>query len=132
MALFTKCILGEKSQRDGIRISVMNRHMLNDGITRDLRIKEDLYDLHLKLLGPSSNLLGDYYKRGLPWKEFKILYLKEIRKEPKFLFVKTLAKIALKVDITIMCIEDDPEFCHRRLLAEECKKYEPRLKIKHR
>ena len=129
MTLFTKCILDEKTSRDGFRISVMSRHTLNDGLTPDSRINNQNYNFHLKFLSPSSKLLGDYYKRGLPWNEFESLYFRQIEGMARFFLIRILAKLALKFDITLMCIEKKPDKCHRRLLAEKCQFYEPKLKV---
>jgi len=132
MSLFTKCILRERNPEDGTRISVMSRHTLPDGKTPDRRIKKENLDGHLSQLGPSPKLIGDYYKRGLSWEEFKERYLEEIRCESKLSIVKTLALMANLSDITILCIEESHEKCHRKLLAEECRKYVPSLTIEHR
>ncbi len=121
MALFTKCILDEKTSQDGFRISVMSRHTLNDGLTPDSRINNQDYDFHLKFLSPSSKLLGAYYKRGLTWNEFENLYFKQTEGMAKSFLIRILAKLALKFDITLMCIEKEPDKCHRRLLAEKCR-----------
>src|SRR6266404_6282533 len=128
--LFTKCILSDSSSRDGVRISVMSRHTLSDGKTSDPRIKE--FDFHLRILAPSPSLIGSYYKRGLSWEIFEKAYLEEIRHDSKTLSVRSLAIIAMSQDVTIMCIEDTAEHCHRRLLAEECQRYEPNLAVEHR
>ena len=69
--LKTKCILEPKEISDGLRISVMNRHTLNDGVTPDLRIDSSSYDLWFPWLAPPNLLLGDYYKRGLPWEQYE-------------------------------------------------------------
>ena len=41
-------------------------------------------------------------------------------------------KKGLERDITLLCSEENADRCHRRLLAKECKKYEPKLKVEHR
>jgi len=128
--LFTKCILSSPVPEDGVRISVMSRHTLRDGITRDIRITE--FDFHFPNLGPSSSLIGSYYKRGLLWKDFERMYLFEMKECDAIFSVKTIAKTTLDVDVTLLCIEETSEFCHRRLLAEECQRHEPNLKIEHR
>lgn len=129
--LYTKCILGPIDKTDGFRVSVMSRHTLNDGVTPDIRIRNTIFDIHLKSLAPSPELIGDYYKRNLPWVDFERRYLEEIRYKDKISLVKFIAVMALKVDITMMCIEDTADFCHRRILAEECQRYEPELKVTH-
>jgi uncharacterized protein YeaO (DUF488 family) len=131
MVLYTKCILKPRKQEDGIRISVMSRHTLQDGKTPDERIIKELYDEHKPNLAPPAKLIGSYYKRGLGWEEFAQQYLEYLKTEKVKEEVKNLAQRALRTDITILCIEDSPEYCHRRLLSEECGKYEPNLIIKH-
>jgi uncharacterized protein YeaO (DUF488 family) len=130
--LYTKSILKEKIPEDGVRISVMNRHTLNDGATPDNRIIEDSFDERLQVLAPPSRLLGDYYKRGLTWEHYESRYFKHLRCPNVAEEVKRLASRAVRQDITLLCIEDSPEFCHRRLLAEECQKYESSLQVIHR
>lgn len=108
----------------------MSRHTKNDGKTPDERIKS--VDEHQSSLGPSPTLIGSYYKRGLSWEKYQELYLSEIRTEPKSSLVRALAKKALTHDVTLLCIEETAEQCHRRLLAEECQTYEPELDVIHR
>jgi uncharacterized protein YeaO (DUF488 family) len=129
MSLRTKSILAQIEKEDGYRISVMNRHTLEDSITPDKRINEKMYDKHEKLLAPSSKLLGDYYKRGISWKEYEGKFKKEICDTDIVKILKDISLKALKENITLLCIEEKPDFCHRRLLAEECKKYQPNLEI---
>jgi uncharacterized protein YeaO (DUF488 family) len=130
--LYTKSILKEKSKDDGIRISVMSRHTLNDGLTPDNRITQDSFDEHLQTLGPPAKLIGDYYKRGLSWNDYKTRYTEHLRNPQVAETVRLLAERATKHDITLLCIEETPEYCHRSLLAQECKIYEPSLTIVHR
>lgn len=125
--LKTKSILVEKEDTDGLRISVMSRHTLNDGITSHPKITDSSYDLWLPILAPPIKLIGDYYKRGLPWEQFEQKYLKYIQSSDVQIEVQKLAEKSLDSVITLLCIEDTPEYCHRRLLAQECKKYQPNL-----
>lgn len=128
----TKCILKPKELKDGLRVSVMSRHTLNDGVTKDTRIKPGTFDSWMKIFSPPAKLVGDYYKRGLPFEEFEKRYLEYLRLPEVSKIVKRFAKLALEQDLTLMCIEESPENCHRRLLAEEMQKYEPNLKVKHK
>jgi uncharacterized protein YeaO (DUF488 family) len=129
MAPKTKSILAPIEKDDGHRISVMNRHTLNDGVTPDIRITEKMYSEHNKSLSPSNRLVGDYYKRGISWKEYEKRFKKEIGEAGVAKILKNLSLRALKENVTFLCIEEKPDFCHRRLLAEECKKYQPNLEI---
>jgi uncharacterized protein YeaO (DUF488 family) len=128
--LFTKCILHLPSDDDGLRISVMSRLTLNDGKTPDGRIQA--YHMHIPELGPSPKLIGRYYREEIDWDLFQQEYLKEITTLKKRALVRFVASQAMKINVTIMCVEETPEFCHRRLLAEECQKHQPSLCVEHR
>lgn len=130
MALYTKCILHEPEPEDGLRVSVMSRHTLDDGVTPDWRIRD--YDIHVPSLGPSPRLIGSYKRKKIEWNEFARRYLEEIRMPKKHASVKTLARAASEYNITILCVEETADRCHRRLLAEECLRLMPGLMIAHR
>jgi uncharacterized protein YeaO (DUF488 family) len=68
----------------------------------------------------------------ITWREFEERYLEEIQRPAKALFVRLVANLAIQGDATLLCIEESPEHCHRRLLAEECKKLKPDLIIRCR
>jgi uncharacterized protein YeaO (DUF488 family) len=125
--LKTKSILKPKEESDGLRISIMSRHTLNDGITPHPKITKSSYDQWFRVLSPPVKLLGDYYKRALSWEKFEQGYIEYIRKAEIRIEVQNLAKRSLDSVITLLCIEESPEYCHRRILAEECKKYQPSL-----
>ncbi len=129
MALFTGCILSTAQESDGVRISVMSRHTLNDGITADPRIPLTQYDEWLPILAPPLRLVGDYYKRGLAWEGFAQQYLAYLSRGDIPHHVEMLARRAEDQNITLLCIEQSHEYCHRRLLAEECKWHLPTLKV---
>lgn len=130
--LYTKCILLPNEPTDGWRISVMSRHTLNDGVTPYPRIQIYGFDEWFLKLAPPLTLIGDYYKRGLSWEDFEKRYIDYIRQPPLPTFIQGLVRASLVSDITLLCIEDTAEKCHRRLLAEECQKYEPNLAVLHR
>ena len=121
--LKTKSILYDKEDTDGLRISVMSRHTLNDGITPHPEITDSSYNQWLQILAPPVKLIGDYYKRDLPWEQFEQKYLDYIRSSNVQTEVQKLAERSLDSVITLLCIEESPENCHRRLLAEECKRH---------
>lgn len=130
--LYTKCIFHGKEETDGTRISVMSRHTLNDGITPDPRITHTSFDEWRPELAPPAKLVGDYYLRNLSWTEFERRYLEHLSHPNVSSLVSTLAKRTLSNDITLLCVEETAQYCHRRLLAEECQKYESSLIIGHR
>ncbi len=130
--LYTKCIFHEKEETDGTRISILSRHTLNDGKTTDPRITPSTFDEWIPHLAPPAKLIGDYYHRNLPWVEFERRYLEHLSQPDIRSLVSTVATRSLIRDITFLCVEETAQYCHRRLLAEECRKYEPRLIVEHR
>ncbi|PWU23003.1 hypothetical protein C5B42_04320 [Candidatus Cerribacteria bacterium 'Amazon FNV 2010 28 9'] len=126
--LKTKSIHAAIEPTDGRRISVMSRHTLNDGKTPDPLITSACFDVWMRELAPPQKLIGAYYKRGLSWTDFEQQYLTFLR-EAAFLHVNALIQRALLQTVTLLCVEDTPTYCHRRLLAEECKRREKELNI---
>ncbi len=128
MALYTRCILNPP--RDNcIRVSIMSRHTLNDGVTPDPRIIKS-YDDHFAKLGPPAKLIGSYYKRNMPWEEFAQRYLEYINQDLiRQTEIRLIVGYARSYDIALLCIEKTPEQCHRRLLAELIKKKYPDLQV---
>lgn len=113
----------------GHRISVMSRHTLNDGRTPHPNIKRGSYEEHWPALGPDPKLIGDYYHRGLAWPGFEQRYLERLRTDPgaRERFAALLALLRDGSDLLLLCIEEGSHFCHRRLLAEECRRRMPGL-----
>lgn len=137
MAIYTKSILKPICSEDGVRISVMSRHTLNDGTTPDERITSNSYNKWGKEFAPPDKLIRDYYRKEndekkISWNEFEQQYISHIRKPEIADKVKSLAQRGLEETITLLCIEDKPDNCHRRLLAEECQRYKPQLIIEHK
>ncbi len=127
--LNTKYILKPAEDTEEIRVSIMSRHTLNDGITPHPEINSEKYHIWMKQLAPSEKSVGAYYRKELSWDEFEIKYFEKIRKPEIADVVRELAKESLELPVTLLCIEENPQYCHRRLLAEECKKYQPNLII---
>lgn len=125
--LRSKCILAPIEVSDGTRASIMSRHTLNDGKTEDLRLA-GRWDCWIRTLAPTGKMVGAYYRGELEWKDFENLYLEHLRKAVAE-EVLSLANMAMKGDVTVMCIETSPERCHRRLLVQECSRVVQGLKV---
>ncbi len=133
MKLYTASIFLPPLIEDGTRISVMSRHTFIDGVTPDNRIiPGESFHIWIPVVAPPAKLVGDHYKRGLPWNQFTERYLEYIRKPEIIPYVVLIKDMALKGTITLLCSERSSEECHRRLLAEECQRYSPDIQIKHR
>lgn len=125
--LRTKSIRANKSPGDGLRISVMSRHPLRDGKTPNPAISEDLYNLWLPELASNQKLVGQYYRDEIDWLDFAEEYKQRLVKISDS--VLNLSRFAVSNDVTVLCVEEEPTHCHRRLLAESCQDILPVLDV---
>jgi uncharacterized protein YeaO (DUF488 family) len=128
MTLHTKCILTAPHLGDGRRISVMSRHTLNDGRTPDYRLTNQ-FDEYRPELGPSPRLIGDYYKRNLPWGDFEDRYKDYLSGHLQRESMYTILLLLQTMSVTLLCIEETPEKCHRKLLAEALHHMDTRVRL---
>ena len=132
--LRTKSFLAPAEPLDGTRISIVGKHSWDPGImtyTDLTEIVPDMYDEWSKILAPPLELVGDLYIRNkISQEEFRKEYLKHIAQPEIANQVRHLAHRSIDSTITLLCLELDPEYCHRRYLAEQCKEYEPSLALR--
>jgi len=121
--LKTKCILSPIEKDDGERISIMSRHKLDDGVTEDKRIKREMYDSHEIVFAPPLKLIGNYLRKEISWAEYERKYFEYLNKINSH--IQTLVNKGLENNVTILCIEEKPDECHRKLLAQRCKDINP-------
>lgn len=117
MSLKTKSIMAKLSEEDGLRICVMR-------LIRPFYKFDDWW----KELSPPLDLLMDYRNSRINWEEYVLRFEKEVV-IPYKERIKFLSDIAMERDVTLLCIEKTPEYCHRRILAEECKRYNSDLEL---
>ncbi len=70
--------------------------------------------IHQPLLAPTQEMLDAYKKNGGSWREYeqKFLQLMQERRIEETISPELLA------DGCLLCSEDKPHYCHRRLVAE--------------
>lgn len=82
---------------------------------------------HMPTFAPTQEIL-DSYKLDKDWNKYQDRYLKLLRD-------KDISKIKNLIKknniICLLCSEDLPDKCHRRLLAEYLKSITPKFKIIH-
>lgn len=128
MTLITQQMHVKPLASEGLRICIMrdsrvfNRHLRKFQETYG----RPMYDAMLKLLAPSQELKEDYKHNSLKWEDYVPRFKQEVL-EPQGELIRLLGILAFSRDITLLCSEPSPDFCHRRLIAEECKKYNPQL-----
>lgn len=122
-----------KTDKERIRISVISRPTLDDGVTIDERIKEGVtHHEWIKDFSPPLKLIGAYKRKEIDWEEYERKYLEFLRSPQMSEKVKAFALRCVRGKITLSCVEEKAEHCHRRLLAEELQRYHPELVIIHK
>ncbi len=107
MILLTKSIQKVVENKDGIRICIMRR------------IKpEFIFDMWMPSLAPSTQLLKEYQENQIDWEIFQKRYSDDILKNENTSLI-ILQDILKHDDVTLLCWEENPEHCHRRLVAEK-------------
>ncbi len=83
--------------------------------------------VHLPILAPTKEMLDAYKKRHISWKDYERRFVDlmaerqiEDRIDPEIL-----------EDACLLCSEDEPDYCHRRLVAEYLKERWGNVKIEH-
>ena len=83
--------------------------------------------LHVPELAPTQEILDDFVKAKGPWSEYarRFTELMETRQ-----VAKTVRRALLDGDC-LLCSEDTPEHCHRRLVAEHLQERWGNVEILH-
>jgi uncharacterized protein YeaO (DUF488 family) len=104
--LHTKSIQDKKEIHDGIRISIMRK-------------PHGDYDLLILALAPSELLLQSYHDKKITWDEYEKAFLLEMKNSlDAQRMLQFISKILNFTDVTLLCWEQMPDQCHRRLIAE--------------
>lgn len=124
--LITRSIYNCVPWETRIQISVMSRHTQDDGYSTDQRINFDCIREWRPWLAPPDYLIGKYLRGEIFWSEYERKYLEYLRIN-RVEEIFDLISLALVENVVLMCKEPKPDFCHRRLLAEECHRLNPDL-----
>lgn len=87
----------------------------------------DMDYVHVPLLAPSDELFTSYRGGDMSWDEYSERYLELLAER---LVVRELDR-ALFADAVLLCSEDTPERCHRRLAAEYLQRHWEDVEIVH-
>lgn len=75
-------------------------------------------DEYVSALAPSRVLLQSYRTGDITWEAFRERYLDEMQGEDQRAEIHRLAKLARSQRITLLCMCNDLEKCHRWLLQD--------------
>jgi uncharacterized protein (DUF488 family) len=83
--------------------------------------------IHLPSLAPTQEMLDSYKKQGGDWKVYEARFL-DLMQQRKI--EESISKDLIQ-DGCLLCSEDKPHFCHRRLVAEYLKQQWGEININH-
>ena len=83
--------------------------------------------VHLPLLAPNQEMLDDYKKQRGSWDAYEQRFL-ELMKQRR---IEEMISRDTLTDGCLLCSEDKPHHCHRRLVAEYLKQYWGDVEIEH-
>ena len=83
--------------------------------------------VHLPILAPTKEMLDAYKKKHIGWKEYEHRFIDLMAKRQ----IEDRINPQTLEDACLLCSEDEPHYCHRRLVAEYLKKHWGNVKIEH-
>jgi uncharacterized protein (DUF488 family) len=125
-------ILGETGARSLVDVRLNNVSQLAGFAKRDdlayfLRAIVEMDYLHEPLLAPTKDMLDDYKKHGTPWAVYEERFLDLMRERQ---VEKTIVPQLIDNSV-LLCSEEKPHQCHRRLVAEYLSECWGELQIQH-
>ena len=83
--------------------------------------------VHLPTLAPTKEMLDDYKKRRGDWKTYEDRFIALMRERR----IEATIPKEIVADGCLLCSEDKPHHCHRRLVAEYLKQHWGNVEIAH-
>ncbi len=83
--------------------------------------------VHLPVLAPTQAILDDYKKRGGDWRVYESSFLALMAQRR----VEAVVPKEVIADGCLLCSEDKPDHCHRRLVAEYLQRHWGDIDITH-
>ena len=83
--------------------------------------------VHLPRLSPTDALLDDYRGKRVTWEEYEPIFHSLIERR----LIRAAIPQDIIADSCLLCSEDKPEQCHRRLLAEHFQRHWGNVEIVH-
>ena len=110
----TKSIYEPIEADDGVRILITRYYPRG--------VKRDNFDIWLRSLSPSPELLKQY-KGGIEsWEDFKIHFAKEIKNNLESCRgLRDISRLSIDSNITLLCYEKNGHNCHRYLIRDMVK-----------
>jgi uncharacterized protein (DUF488 family) len=88
----------------------------------------DIDYAHIPGLAPSQELLKKFKHKEIAWEEYEHIFLEQLSAKDLYQILDIKKE---KNPLCLLCSEDQPLHCHRRLVAEYYAKLHPGTAIKH-
>lgn len=89
---------------------------------------EVVWDIWMPHLAPSHEVLTARHQNTMTKPEFNEWFATHVLQGKKE-YLEILIDMARHRKVTILCWEEDPLTCHRKLVADECKRLDPSLEV---
>lgn len=107
----TKSIYKPVEEEDGLRILITRFYPRG--------VKREKYDIWVRELAPSAELLKRYKNTEINWNDFKITLLSELRDSIDSVeVIHALQARSNMQNITLLCYEKDGCPCHRHMIKD--------------
>ena len=111
MVIKTKSIFQPAEEEDGLRILITRFYPRG--------VRKEHFDLWLRELSPSADLLMRYKEGRIGWKDFVSVLKQELYSNTdSWETINVLSKDAKDNDITLLCYERSSTPCHRHIVRD--------------
>ncbi len=111
MLIKTKSIYKPIEEEDGLRVLITRYYPRG--------VKREKYDIWVRELAPSAELLKRYKNTKVNWDDFKITLLSELRDNIDSVeAIHALQSRSNMQDVTLLCYEKDGCPCHRHMVKD--------------
>jgi uncharacterized protein YeaO (DUF488 family) len=115
LTIQTKSIYEDKTSSDGVR-ALISRYYPRG-------VKKERFDLWIRDLSPTPDLLKEYKKGLIGWPEFSKRFRKQLTSlEASKAAVDRILEISKSNTVTLLCYENEGENCHRNLVKSRVEK----------
>ena len=108
-------------------VSQLSGFAKRDDLAFFLRRIGDIDYQHMPSLAPTADMLDAYRKREIAWDEYERLFIDLMRERS----IETTTPRELIAGSVLLCSEDKPTRCHRRLVAEYLAEHWGDIEISH-
>jgi uncharacterized protein YeaO (DUF488 family) len=111
LAVKTKSIYEPSEPEDGVRVLITRYYPRG--------VKKDRFDLWVKPLSPSRELLTSYRAGNKSWDQFSESFISELRASAESIeALRALSTKSQLQEITLLCYEKESLPCHRHIVRD--------------